>query len=162
MTQTRAVAASVVILALCAAPPTRAEPPNALDGAPIDVGVIELGEKLVEQPLDEQRVAGIVVDQTVTQLGRGFSDGFATIWRSLGNTADHSLAISERPSARLGSLVTIDQGARRVYQVFLYPGRSNPRALGESAALFVQQRIAVIEAENALFSDPDVGKEADM
>jgi curli production assembly/transport component CsgE len=151
-----------VALSLFAPAPGLSAPLNLENGAGIDAGRIESGETLIERPLDEDGVAGIVADQTMTQTGKRFAEGFTSVWRGLGNTAEHNVAIYERPSARWGSLIWIDQDFRRVYKVFIYPGRMNPRAFGENAAIWVQRRIADIEAEKALFTDPDIAKDADM
>jgi curli production assembly/transport component CsgE len=149
-------------MAFCVVTPALAAPLSFENGTGIDTGRIESGEALIETPLEENAFAGIVADQTMTQTGKRFAEGFTAVWRGLADTAEHNVAIHERPSARWGSLIWVEQDFRRVYQVFIYPGRANPRAYGESAALWAQRRIADIDAEKALFSDPDVAKDSDM
>ena len=85
--------------------------------------------------------------------------GFSSAWRDLKVTGEINIAVYERPAARWGSLIWIEQNFTRIYQSFLYPGRGNPYAAGESAAFWVQQRIADAEVNKLLFKDPDIGKD---
>ena len=122
--------------------------------------MIESNEVLVETSLDESQVSGIIVDQTITQIGRAFIQGFQKAWRALdGKSQSLNVAVYERPTARNGSLVWVEQNFVRVYQTFLFPGRGNPDAVGEAAARWVNQRVADIEAERVLFADPDLAKD---
>src|SRR5712691_8867327 len=96
-----------------------------------DTGRIESNEALVETPLDESQVSGIIVDQTMTQIGRAFMQGFQKAWRDFnGKSQSLNVAVYERPTARYGSLVWVEQNFVRVYQTFLFPGRGNPDAVG--------------------------------
>ena len=125
-----------------------------------DTGTIESNEVLTESPLEESQISGIVVDQTVTQIGRAFMQGFQKAWREFnGKTRSINVAVYERPTARYGSLVWIEQNFVRVYQTFLFPGRGNPDAVGAAAAQWVNQRVADLEADKILFSDPDLAKD---
>ncbi|HJP69020.1 MAG TPA: CsgE family curli-type amyloid fiber assembly protein [Sphingomicrobium sp.] len=124
-----------------------------------DTGQIESNEALVEKPLDENRVSGDVADQTMTQVGRGFMQGFQRAWRDYEGNGEMTIAVYERPSARWGSLIWVEQNFIRVYQGFLYPGRGDPTQIGETAAHWVHQRVAEIQAEKLLFKDPDIDKE---
>lgn len=125
----------------------------------IGIGSIESGSAWTEFPIDEEHVAALVTDQTMTQIGHSFMQGFSSAWRDLKVTGEINIAVYERPSARWGSLIWIEQNFTRIYQSFLYPGRGNPYAAGESAAFWVQQRIADAEVNKLLFKDPDIGKD---
>ncbi|MBF8780419.1 hypothetical protein IV505_11870 [Pseudomonas fulva] len=116
------------------------------------------------QSLSEQRtlsraeVAGLVVGQTVTLAGRAFYDSFATAWQELDEAGRFSVAISERPTARLGSQVFVDYGNRRLLQMFLPPNRTQIPALGADAAAQVFQ--AILDYQLAqFFGDPDLGRD---
>ena len=69
------------------------------------------------------------------------------------------MAVYERPSARYGSLIWVEQNFARVFQTFIFPGRGSPDAVGDAAARWVHQRVADLEAEKVLFSDPDMAKD---
>lgn len=128
-------------------------------GETIDSGSIESGKAWSETPIDEGRITAMVTDQTMTQTGRSFMQGFSAVWRELQTPMEINIAVYERPSARWGSLIWVEENFRRVYQTFLYPGRGNPQAVGESAAYWVQQRVADAEVNKLLFKDPDIGKD---
>lgn len=145
--------------ALLCAPLLSIAAPSGPGGENIDTGSIESGNAWTEAPIDEERIAALVTDQTMTQTGRSFMQGFSSAWRDMQTPAEISIAVYERPSARWGSLIWIEENFRRVYQTFLYPGRGNPRATGEAAAYWVQQRVADAEVNKLLFQDPDIGKE---
>jgi curli production assembly/transport component CsgE len=124
-----------------------------------DTGVIEAGEVLSEKVLEETKVADVIGDQTMTLVGHGFIEGFQRAWRDHETSGESNIAVFERPSARWGSLVWVEQNFNRVYQIFLFPGRGDPAQAGESAAHWVYQRIAEIEAAKLLFKDPDMEKQ---
>lgn len=128
-------------------------------GENIDSGSIESGAVWTETPIDEEHAAPLVTDQTMTQIGRSFMQGFSSAWGDLKITGEINIAVYERPSARWGSLIWVEQNFTRIYQAFLYPGRGNPYAAGASAAYWVQQRIADAEVNKLLFKDPDIGKD---
>lgn len=124
-----------------------------------DTGVIESGEVLSEKALEENKVADVIGDQTLTLVGHGFIQGFQRAWRDHESSGESNIAVFERPSARWGSLLWVEQNFTRVYQTFLFPGRGDPVEVGESAARWVYQRISEIEAAKLLFKDPDMDKE---
>lgn len=111
------------------------------------------------RPPEEEKIAGVVVDQTITRVGHDFYTGFLGRWRDLNPNDEHSLVVRERPSARWGSLMTVEAGFARVFQTFVYPGRIDPRSVGERAAAEVYDRVTRIDAESLLFTDPDMGKD---
>lgn len=124
-----------------------------------DTGKIENNEALSERALDEDKITDVIGDQTMTQVGRGFIQGFQRAWREFDASRESNIAVFERPSARWGSLIWVEQNFLRVYQTFLFPGSGDPMAVGEGAARWVHQRIAEIEAEKLLFKDPDLEKQ---
>ena len=125
----------------------------------IDFGVIESGAALAELPLDEEKPAGMIVDQTMTQTGHLFVHGFLGAWRDFPKSGEYNVAIYERPDPRWGSLIWVEQNFVRVFQTFIFPGRADPEDAGEKAARFVYQRIANLEIEKQLFTDPDIAKD---
>ena len=131
----------------------------AVEGAwAFDDGSLENGPPL-ETPNHAEQIEGIVLDHTMTQIGREFYQAFSTTWRSLGDVTSINLALYERPSARWGSLIWVEHKSGRVYQAFLYPGRQRAREAGEQSALQVFRRVGQLEVERELFKDPDLGGE---
>ncbi|HEX9449930.1 MAG TPA: CsgE family curli-type amyloid fiber assembly protein [Burkholderiales bacterium] len=145
------------LVGICLSPAWTAEVVGQRDD--FDTGVIETGEVLTEKALEENRVADVIGDQTMTLVGHGFMQGFQRAWRDHESNGESNIAVFERPSARWGSLVWVEQNFTRVYQTFLFPGRGDPAEVGESAARWVYQRVAEIEAAKLLFKDPDMEKE---
>lgn len=146
-----------VLAAICLPPLCIAQVVGQQDD--FDTGVIESDEALTEKDLEENKVADVIGDQTMTLVGHGFIEGFQRAWRDHESSGESNIAVFERPSARWGSLVWVEQNFNRVYQTFLFPGRGDPAQVGESAAHWVYQRIAEIEAAKLLFKDPDMEKQ---
>jgi curli production assembly/transport component CsgE len=108
--------------------------------------------------LNHQDVGGIVIGQTMTLAGRAFFDSFASAWREKDEAETFTVAITERPTARLGSQVFVDYGNRRLFQIFLPPNRTLIPAIGADAAAQVFQ--AILDYQLAqFFGDPDVGRD---
>ena len=145
MTNTRAL--SVLFLQLCVASSLSAQP--SVNTSPT-----------VDQhrTLNRRDVGGIVIGQTMTLAGRAFYDSFASAWRDKDEEGTFTVAISERPTARLGSQVFVDYGNRRLFQMFLPPNRTLIPAIGADAAAQVYQ--AILDYQLAqFFGDPDLGRD---
>lgn len=102
--------------------------------------------------------SGIVIGQMITPLGKAFFDGFTASWNEQDPEGRFSIAVSERPSARRGSLVSVDYGPRRLYQAFLPARRGQAREAGGAVAEMVFQRI-LEDQVGQLFADPDLGRD---
>jgi len=90
--------------------------------------------------------------------GRAFYDSFAIAWSEKDVAGTFTVAITERPTARLGSEVFVDYGNRRVFQMFLPPNRTLIPAIGTNAAAQVYQ--AILDYQLAqFFGDPDLGRD---
>ena len=108
--------------------------------------------------LNYKDVGGVVIGQTITLAGRAFYDSFASAWSEKDETGDFTVAITERPTARLGSQVFVDYGNRRLFQMFLPPNRTLIPAIGTDAAAQVYQ--AILDYQLAqFFGDPDLGRD---
>jgi curli production assembly/transport component CsgE len=108
--------------------------------------------------LNRRDVGGLVIGQTMTLAGRAFYDSFASAWRDKDEDGTFTVAISERPTARLGSQVFVDYGNRRLFQMFLPPNRTLIPAIGADAAAQVYQ--AILDYQLAqFFGDPDLGRD---
>lgn len=99
---------------------------------------------------------GIVTDQAITVAGHEFCQYFIAAWLDKPNSGRYTIAIRERPSARWGTRVWIEYGARRVLQVQLPPARTEIKALGESAAASAYEAVLDIERQRSFLRDADL------
>ena len=111
-----------------------------------------------QRTLNRAEVSGLVVGQTMTLAGQAFYDSFAAAWRDLDEPGRFSVAITERPTARLGSQVFVDYGNRRLLQLFLPPNRTLIPAIGADAAAQVFQGILDYQLAQ-FFGDPDMARD---
>lgn len=108
--------------------------------------------------LNNAEVGGLVTGQTMTLAGRAFYESFSAAWSDMDESGRFTVAISERPTARLGSQVFVDYGNRRLFQIFLPPNRSLIPAIGADAAAQVYQGILDYQLSQ-FFGDPDMGRD---
>lgn len=114
--------------------------------------------KAVERIFDEP-LSGVVVNRTVTVLGKEFYRHFSTLWRNSAQSNRYSISIHERPSARFGSEVWILYRQQRIFHTFLPPARPATREVSEYAVEFVLENLARRELERFTAPDPDLGPE---
>jgi curli production assembly/transport component CsgE len=110
----------------------------------------------VAMPAPQIEAWGVVTNQAVTVAGHEFCNHFIAEWRDKPGSERYTLAIHERPSARRGTLVSVDFGQQRVLQLQLPPARAGLKALAESAAENAYQTIRDIERQRQLVSDADL------
>lgn len=65
---------------------------------------------------------GLITDHTVSSVGHDFYRMFTDRWE---RNFSETITISERPSARWGSWITIKVGQDLLYQTLLFPTRRN-------------------------------------
>ena len=116
------------------------------------------GSGVANNHYDDLLLGGVVTNQTITTIGQEFYRSFLDVWREQPKSSQFSLAIYERPSARWGSLIWVEQNYQRLYQTFLYAGRANAKATAEAAAMLVYNRASELELQELLFKEPDLGK----
>lgn len=102
---------------------------------------------------------GMVINQTVTIVGRDFYRHFIDAWRDLPLTERYSVSIQERPSVRWGSRIVIEYAQRGVYQTFLSPRRDNLREKGLEAAQVAHRNAIDTEVQRLFFRNPDLGRD---
>lgn len=66
---------------------------------------------------------GLVVDETLTRLGRDFYDAFFRAWQAPPEALNYTVTIQEQPLPQLGTLVTV-----RVNDEIAYQNRLQPQA----------------------------------
>src|SRR5690606_7482351 len=77
---------------------------------------------------------GLVINRTVTVLGKDFYKYFAARWRILELSTRFSVTVHERPTAQRGSEIWVQFGQQRVFHTFLSPRRSAVRKVSDHAA----------------------------
>lgn len=110
--------------------------------------------RLLEDPL-----TGIVINRTVTVLGKDFYHYFVTAWRHKDGDNRYTLTIYERPSARWGSEIWIEYQRNQMFRIFLSPARQAARKISEEAAEIVHRNIIENEIRKALTQSQDLADE---
>ena len=91
-----------------------------------------------ELPIEGRGVSdlatGLVLDSTVTVLGREFFSAFADAWRELDGQQRYSVTVHETPTARLGSTIRVQSRGRVLYQSLLRPNRQEARQIAQVVA----------------------------
>jgi curli production assembly/transport component CsgE len=105
----------------------------------------------------EELYGGMVVNQTITVIGRDFYDYFVAAWREFPMTERYVISIHEWPSARWGSRIRVEYAQRPVFQAFLQPVRARIKEISEQAAEKTYSNTIDTEVQRLLFRDPDLG-----
>lgn len=85
--------------------------------------------------------SGMIIDNTITRIGHEFAREFAA-WRINYDTGHAAmLTITERPSARWGSMIIIAEGQRILQTLFITPGRMNIRDVAQQSAGTLEERM---------------------
>lgn len=111
-------------------------------------------ERMFTDPL-----SGVVVNRTVTVLGKDFHQHFSTLWRQNPEAARYSISVHERPSARFGSEIWVLYRQQSVFHTFLPPARARARSMSEAAITVVLKNISRREVERLTTRNPDLGPE---
>lgn len=119
---------------------------------------------IIEAEKESQRVlkdplTGIVINRTITVLGKDFYHYFVTAWRNKDGDNRYTITIYERPSARWGSEIWIDYQRNQMFHTFLSPARQAARKVSEEAVDIVHRNIIENEIRRALFQSEDLGPE---
>lgn len=109
-----------------------------------------------EEKMQNEGISGLIVDNTVTFIGRDFYDAFALAWLDQRVGDIGNLSINERPTARSGSRVWVESNGRSLFQVFLSPVRANIETTARKAAKSVARRVEELKIERLLFKNPDL------
>ena len=109
-----------------------------------------------EEKMRNEGIRGLIVDNTVTFIGRDFYDAFALAWLDQRVGDIDNLSINERPTARSGSRVWVESNGRSLFQVFLSPVRANIETTARKAARSVARRVEELKIERLLFKNPDL------
>lgn len=85
-------------------------------------GLLErLEEKQAERSALDLEVDGLIVDNTVTKMGRDFYDIFMSKWEAPPNAKNFTITIRELPSLGIGTAVVVEINDHQVIEVPLQP-----------------------------------------
>nr|MBF0682605.1 curli production assembly protein CsgE [Pseudomonas sp.] len=101
---------------------------------------------------DEAELSGFIIDHTISRTGQEFYRYFSERITDTGDL-DFNLVVKERPSARWGVLIWVEQDGTLLYRQFMQPSLSDVRDTAYAAADFVIESINRRKIE-ALFTDP--------
>lgn len=137
---------------LCSA--SHAAPPAAPSAMPADAGAPTL-----KLPESRDPLSGIVINRTVTVLGRDFYQFFSAAWREQPDGSRYTVSVHERPTAQRGSEMWVQYGQQRVFHAYLSPQRSAARPVSRRAAAIALKNVIDIDVARLLFRDTDLGAE---
>lgn len=101
----------------------------------------------------ELKDPGLITDHTVTSVGHDFYRGFTDRWEK---NYPETITISERPSARWGSWISIKVGQDTLYQTLLFPNRRNFNKEVDTAVASVLDALSRRQIDKALLSTGDL------
>lgn len=151
----------LVIPGLVVAQPTTTE--SGQQAEDIDQSALEQGsasEQLSRQfNLDEPGLAGILVDRTITIMGKTFYRDFSQLAMQSALLNRAILTFHERPDARWGSQLWITEDRKVLFRTQLSPRLSASEGLAREAISIVEQRLLEQRLSSRLMPDQDLGKE---
>ncbi len=106
----------------------------------------------------EVELQGLLINQTRTFAGQVFYTAFTESWQALDTDSRYTLVISERPSARSGSQITVKYGEQIMYQQTLHFNANKAQRAGQLAPAQVFEQVMNYEVAE-VFSNPDMAKD---
>jgi curli production assembly/transport component CsgE len=107
---------------------------------------------------EEDEMLGFIVDDTISHIGHDFYYSFSERLRAT-SPMDFNLVVRERPSARWGSLVTVEYQQRLVYRRFLPPNTVELKDDAYDAADWVRGQIVQRKLETLLQDTTDLERD---
>jgi|GEM_PF-534619 curli production assembly/transport component CsgE len=109
--------------------------------------------------LDEPGLNGVLVDRTITMIGKTFYRQFSQLSMESTILSNANLSIHERPSARWGSQVWVSEGNKIIFEATLSPRLSDVDQYAEAAVEQVEQLIIQRKVMDALQQNEDLADE---
>lgn len=105
----------------------------------------------------EDEIMGFMVDNSISNIGHEFYRYFT---ERLSDTSqlDFNLVVSERPSARWGSLIWIEHEQKTLYRQFIAPNMAEIKPIAYAAADFVKDEITRQKIETLLQDTTDMDR----
>ncbi|BCX67333.1 curli production assembly/transport protein CsgE [Pseudomonas izuensis] len=116
----------------------------------LSTGVASAGE--------EDEMLGFIIDDTISHIGHDFYYSFSERLRAT-SPMDFNLVVRERPSARWGSLVTVEYQQHLVYRRFLPPNTVDLKDDAYNAADWVRGQITQRRLETLLQDTTDLERD---
>lgn len=88
----------------------------------------------------EDEISGFVLDRTITRFGHDFARHLSD-FRSMNDLGDYNLTVYERPSARWGNLIWVEQNGDNIFQILLSPKTSDIASIAENAANQIHEEV---------------------
>ncbi|POF38801.1 curli production assembly protein CsgE [Pseudomonas laurylsulfativorans] len=110
------------------------------------------------QAADDDEMLGFIIDDTISHIGHDFYYSFSERLRAT-SPMDFNLVVRERPSARWGSLVTVEFQQRLVYRRFLPPNTVELKDEAYEAADQVRAQIVRRKLEALLQDTTDLERD---
>ena len=107
---------------------------------------------------EEDEMTGFIVDNTISHIGHDFYYSFAERLRAT-SRLDFNLVVRERPSARWGSLVTVEYQQRVIYRRFLPPNTVELKDAAYEAADLVRAEVVQRKLQNLLQDTTDMERD---
>lgn len=109
-------------------------------------------KKQIDEVQDLIEIDGLIIDKTITRLGRNFYSAFSMKVNNKYNNLEVNLTVKERPTALSGSIVTVVHFERIIYRSSLSPGQRKAEEKAEQAVQSINQYLVKWKAEK-LFKD---------
>lgn len=83
-------------------------------------------EKVEDQQIDKKtaidlEIDGLIVDNSVTKMGRDFYDIFMSNWEAPQGAKNYTITIRERPAMGISSIVTVEINDQQILEIPLQP-----------------------------------------
>ena len=108
---------------------------------------------------DQEQELGVVVDQTITPIGKRFYQQFAYQRHYLYPDTPFSVSIYEQPSARSGSIITIKGADTQITRFILSFASNWEDARVQGLVQSVENQVRRLKLLNALVDNPDLAKD---
>lgn len=136
---------------------------NQENGQVIDQSALEQGsasQQLQRQfNLDEPGLTGILVDRTITMMGKTFFRDFGQLAMQSQILSRTTLTFHERPDARWGSQLWISEDRKVLFLTQLSPRLSDSEQMAHDAISIVEQRLLEQHLSSQLMPNRDLGAE---
>jgi curli production assembly/transport component CsgE len=107
----------------------------------ITVQIPGVGQNVAAAPSDGIEINGLVVDETITKVGRDFYELFFQYWEAPTGTLSYTLFVREKPLNGLGSQVIIEVNDTEVFVQALQPRYDVVDAVAQYAVGLIQSYI---------------------
>ena len=108
---------------------------------------------------EQEQELGVVVDQTITPIGKRFYQQFAYQRHYLYPDTPFSVSIYEQPSARSGSIITIKGADTQITRFVLSFASNWEDARVQGLVQSVENQVRRLKLLNALVDNPDLAKD---